>query len=312
MARAFASVVMNAPADRVWAVLRDFNGLARWHPAVVASAIEDGADRDVIGAVRSVRLADLTHVQDRLTGLDDERRCLSYRSDKPGFPVTELTGTLRVYPVTEGGGSFVSWEAAFEPKLGEDREVWENVLGNALFPVGLKALRRLLEGHVEDGQEPASPIGPPLHKVWTSRVLAVPVDRVWAAMRDFSAMADWHPALTDMAMENGAPPDKVSAVRAFRFGGSPVRQQLVALDDARRSFAYRMLESGLPLRHYLSRVRLRPVTETNRTFAVWTGDWDATPEDDETLVPLFEHDVYHTGLATLEAVLAGALAAEAE
>jgi uncharacterized protein YndB with AHSA1/START domain len=312
MARATASIVIKAPADRVWAVLRDFDGLAGWHPAVMASSMENGADPDVVGAVRSLRLADLTHVQDRLTGLDDARRRLSYRSEKPGFPVTDLTGEIAVRPVTEGGGSFVSWDAAFEPKPGEHADVWENVFGNALFPVGLKALRRQLEDQAGAAEDHGAPGGTSGHKVWTSRVLAAPVDRVWAEMRDFSAMARWHPALTDMAMENGARPDKVSAVRAFRFRDSPVRQQLVALDDARRSFSYRILDAQMPLRNYRSRVRLWPVTETRQTFAVWTGDWEATPEDDRTLVPLFERDVYQTGLATLEAKLVEASAAETE
>lgn len=311
MARALASIVMTAPPDRVWAVLRDFGGVAGWHPAVVASSIEDDLDADVVGAVRSLRLADLTHVEDRLTGLDDARRRLSYRSEKPGFPVTELAGTLRVFPVTEGGGSFVVWDATFAPKPGEDPEVWENVFAGAIFPAGLKALRRRLDGAATSEVGAGQPASGP-HKVWTSRVLAAPVDRVWAVMRDFSGMAQWHPALTEMVMESGARPDKVSAVRAFRFNGEPVRQQLVALDDERRSFAYRILESGMPLRDYHSEVRLRPVTETNHTFAVWTGDWDATPEDDRTLRPLFERDVYQTGLATLEAALVAALAAETE
>lgn len=311
MARALASIVMTVPPDRVWAVLRDFDGLAGWHPAVVASSIDDGLDADVIGAVRSLRLTDLTHVQDRLTGLDDARRRLCYHSEKPGFPVADLAGTLRVFPVTEGGGSFVVWEAVFAPKSGEDPAVWENVFAGALFPAGLKALRRRLDGaagsNAETGLQASGP-----HKVWTSRVLAAPIDRVWAVIRDFSGMAQWHPALTDMAMEDGAPSDKVSAVRTFRFNGSPVRQRLVALDDARRSFAYRILSSDMPLRDYHSEVRLWPVTETNHTFAVWTGDWNATPEDDRTLRPLFERDVYQTGLARLEATVLAARTSEAE
>jgi uncharacterized membrane protein len=39
MARAHASSVINAPIDQVWAHIRDFNGLANWHPAVAKSEI---------------------------------------------------------------------------------------------------------------------------------------------------------------------------------------------------------------------------------------------------------------------------------
>ena len=38
MIRIVRSTVIDAPNDRVWAVLRDFNGHDRWHPAVATSA----------------------------------------------------------------------------------------------------------------------------------------------------------------------------------------------------------------------------------------------------------------------------------
>ncbi|MFY8156784.1 MAG: SRPBCC family protein, partial [Rhabdaerophilum sp.] len=37
MARVYASSVINAPASRVWARVRDFNGLPNWHPAIAES-----------------------------------------------------------------------------------------------------------------------------------------------------------------------------------------------------------------------------------------------------------------------------------
>ena len=39
------STIIDAPCDRVWEVLRDFNGHDRWHPAVATSAIERGQIR---------------------------------------------------------------------------------------------------------------------------------------------------------------------------------------------------------------------------------------------------------------------------
>ncbi|WP_133770177.1 SRPBCC family protein [Pseudomonas graminis] len=38
-------------ADQAWKVLRDFGGIADWHPAIVKSGIEGGAG--VLGGVRS-------------------------------------------------------------------------------------------------------------------------------------------------------------------------------------------------------------------------------------------------------------------
>ena len=43
MARSYASTVIVAPADEVWARIRDFNGLSVWHGGMVAeSEIEEG------------------------------------------------------------------------------------------------------------------------------------------------------------------------------------------------------------------------------------------------------------------------------
>ena len=58
MPKAYASTVIDRPAREVWAVVRDFNGLPGWLPAVTRSAIEDGQPADRIGCVRSIHLAD--------------------------------------------------------------------------------------------------------------------------------------------------------------------------------------------------------------------------------------------------------------
>ena len=58
MPRVTKSTIIDAPVDRVWAVLRDFNGHDRWHPAVGVSAIERGAPSDKVGCVRRFRLKD--------------------------------------------------------------------------------------------------------------------------------------------------------------------------------------------------------------------------------------------------------------
>jgi uncharacterized protein YndB with AHSA1/START domain len=36
--RLVKSTIIDAPVDRVWAVLRDFNGHERWHPAPFPAA----------------------------------------------------------------------------------------------------------------------------------------------------------------------------------------------------------------------------------------------------------------------------------
>ena len=56
MARVYVSTVVNARNDRLWARVRDFNGLPNWHPAIAESRIEGGEPSDKIGCVRDFRL----------------------------------------------------------------------------------------------------------------------------------------------------------------------------------------------------------------------------------------------------------------
>ena len=63
------STVIDAPIERVWTVLRDFNGHDRWHPAVKESRIEECRPADAIGAVRRFRLSDGSTLRERLLAL---------------------------------------------------------------------------------------------------------------------------------------------------------------------------------------------------------------------------------------------------
>ena len=51
------SSVIDAPIEKVWARIRDFNGLPGWHPRMVESEIEDGKKATDIGAVRKFKVA---------------------------------------------------------------------------------------------------------------------------------------------------------------------------------------------------------------------------------------------------------------
>ena len=66
MARAYASIILNAPVEAVWPLVRDFNALPKWAPAIAKSKIEGGLDADVVGCVRSFHTHDGAHIRERL------------------------------------------------------------------------------------------------------------------------------------------------------------------------------------------------------------------------------------------------------
>ena len=45
--------------------------------------------------------------------------------------------------------------------------------------------------------------------IFTSSVINAPIDDVWAKIRDFNALPDWHPAIADSRIEGDGPSDRV-------------------------------------------------------------------------------------------------------
>jgi uncharacterized protein YndB with AHSA1/START domain len=305
MARAHASTIIKAPIETVWNIVRDFNGLPNWAPAVAKSKIEDGLDADVVGCVRSFHLHDGTHVRERLLSLDDARHTFTYNFEKPAFPIENYRATIRLMPVTHSDTTFAEWEATFDEHPGDEGKYASHISRN-VFAAGWKSLKAKIAR-----EKPAKPAGAVRwkawapNKVWTSRVLKVPVDRVWAKMRDFAGMGAWHEEISRMRMLDKARPDKVSGVRDFRFGDEHLNEELLHLCDITRSFSYRITKCDIPWMNYVSGPRLWPVTSDNTTFGVWTGDWVASPHDDLTLIPRTEENVYQRAFATLEKRLRG-------
>jgi len=81
-------------------------------------------------------------------------------------------------------------------------------------------------------------------KVYTSSVIDAPADRVWAAVRDFNALPQWHPAIRDSRIEGNHPSDKIGCIRNFNLrDGGNIRERLLALSDYDFTCTYAILES---------------------------------------------------------------------
>jgi len=146
VARSYASTVIDAPADEVWATIRDFNGLATWHGGLVASSeIEGGKSGDQVGGVRSFKLTDGTHLREQLLSHSDAERSYSYDFQKTPFDVDNYCATIRVTPVTDGNKSFVEWWTTFDcdrDRIGH----WEDFFASQVFQGGLDALKQRFPG----------------------------------------------------------------------------------------------------------------------------------------------------------------------
>ena len=107
MAKVYTSSVVNAPAAKVWARVRDFNGLPGWHPAVGESRIENGEPADKVGCVRDFRLRNGDRLREQLLGLSDYDMFCTYSILESPMGVENYVATLRLTPVTDGARTFL-------------------------------------------------------------------------------------------------------------------------------------------------------------------------------------------------------------
>ncbi len=295
MARAYASAILDAPVEAVWATVRDFGALANWLPGIARSYIEDGRAADSVGCVRALHLADGGFCSERLLTLDDARYTITYAFVQPAFPIRDYVSTIELIPVTDGDRTFVQWSGTFE-EAPQDAGKYEALIAAEVYAAGLAALRGRI-GAAPAGQARWAGFRPA--KVFCSAVINGPLGDVWARVRDFAGMGDWHPALAGMHMLDGARPDKVGGVRAFTLGAGTLHERLTGLSDSEHAFRYRIEASPMPWLNYHAAARFRAVTDTGRTFAVWTADWTAAPNDDATLIPDIHRNVFQKAFDTL-------------
>ena len=141
MPRVYVSSVVPAPAPEVWARVRDFNGLPRWHPRIRESRIENGEPADKVGCVRDFRLQNGDRIRERLLGLSDYDMFYTYSMLEGPMPLSDYLATLRLTPVTEGDRTFAEWTAEFEcaPEVAEELV---GGIGADVFQGGFDALKR--------------------------------------------------------------------------------------------------------------------------------------------------------------------------
>lgn len=136
-------------------------------------------------------------------------------------------------------------------------------------------------------------------QIITSTVVASPVSEVWALLRDFAAIGDWHPALPPCEIQEG-PADRVGCVRVFPLAGGH-RETLTGLDDQQRIIAFTFGDNaGLPVRSYMSMMTAQPVTLGDHTYIEWSSRFDCDEADEDKVTAAVRDGVLVPGLKALE------------
>lgn len=140
MVKVVKSTVLEAPVDAVWAILRDFNGHDRWHPAVADSMIERSLPSDKVGCVRRFHLADGSQLREQLLTLSDADLAFSYCLLDTPVPLFNYVGHVSLHPVTDGDWTFWRWESRFDTPAGREQEL-AGMVGGDIYEGGFAAIR---------------------------------------------------------------------------------------------------------------------------------------------------------------------------
>jgi len=116
--RAFASAVVPASIDKVWAVLRLFTSPSTLFSTVQKVEIEEGASATTVGAVRKITFKNGVVQRQRLLELSDLHftagwEVLPNENAEVSSAVSAVITTIQLYRVTENHSTYVSWSADF-------------------------------------------------------------------------------------------------------------------------------------------------------------------------------------------------------
>jgi hypothetical protein len=145
MIKVYRSAIIYAPADKVWNLVRNFNDLPKWHPAIASSEIEQNRPPDSIGCVRRFRLSsDGAMLRERLLALADDTRSFTYSILESPMPVDNYIAEMRFTRITMGDKTFAEWSAEFDVTSGPPEDTAKDI-GDNVFAFGFEALNSKLK-----------------------------------------------------------------------------------------------------------------------------------------------------------------------
>lgn len=134
------SSVIDAPIEKVWERVRDFNGLPSWHPRMIESEIEDGKPATEIGAVRKFKVASGAVVREELLAFSDADHLTTYSIIGHPAPISNHRSTLKLERVTDGDRTFATWSATFDAPADQADAIAKG-MGDNVFQGGFNALK---------------------------------------------------------------------------------------------------------------------------------------------------------------------------
>ena len=143
------SIVIDASPEQVWAVLKDFGGVHRWHPKVERSPLT-GARNEGLGAGRVCHFYDGTSVREQVVEYAEGER-MRVELSEFSMPLHRAEATLALRALGQGR-SEVTFSMDYDVKFGPLGWVMNSLM---MQPMLGKLFEQILEGlrhHVTTGE----------------------------------------------------------------------------------------------------------------------------------------------------------------
>ncbi|UCD69567.1 MAG: SRPBCC family protein [Betaproteobacteria bacterium] len=140
----YFSTNIDAPASRIWDIVKDYDGLDVWHPVFSGADIKSGTNNEV-GAVRTLTIKDGPSFDEELLAWDGYNRTFTYRVIDPApIPVKNYRSTMTVMQL-EPGVSNVTWRSSYQNNSnGEMSDVEVIDFLNGVYKAGLEQVRGMV------------------------------------------------------------------------------------------------------------------------------------------------------------------------
>jgi mxaD protein len=144
------TVTLKAPVDKVWATVKDFDSLDKWHPAIVKDEIIKGTNNQP-GAVRALSIKDGPVIKEQLTAFSEAQHSFTYKFVETPFPIKDYVSTLHV-KANKDGTTLVRWSSTFKRKNPADNppDAESDAAGvkliTGVYRGGLYNLKKMLDG----------------------------------------------------------------------------------------------------------------------------------------------------------------------
>lgn len=127
---------INASAEKVWQIVRDFNGLPVFMAPIKKSTMEGSG----VGAVRTLTLGEGPPIVEKLEKFDDQAKTLSYSIVTSPLPLTDYYSTMEVVDLAAGQCE-LKWYSTFQPKGAPEAEAVKVVEG--VYSEGFAGLKKI-------------------------------------------------------------------------------------------------------------------------------------------------------------------------